>query len=176
MAGLKCVFLDMDGIINKAIMINDKPAAPTSVDKLELYPDVAPALERLKAAGYLMISVTNKPDIERGLMTQEDVDAIFQRIREELPQISEIFACFHEGSDCYKPKPGMILEAAKKYDIDLTESYMIGDRCGDIACGQAAGVKTVWVNRQYPLEPTPNPAADYTTDSTGHAIDWILGV
>jgi D-glycero-D-manno-heptose 1,7-bisphosphate phosphatase len=175
MGKLKCVFLDADGVLNTAIMVNDKPAAPTSVDKLDIPDEVYPSLERLKEAGYMMVTITNKPDIERGLMTQEDVDAIFAEMRKQLPQITEIFACFHEGAPCYKPKPGMILEAAKKYDIDLEQSFMIGDRCGDVACGKAAGVKTIWINRHYPLEPKPDPAADFTTESLSQAIDHILG-
>ena len=84
MGKLKCIFLDADGVLNRAIMVNDKPAAPTSVDKLDIPDEVYPSLERLKDAGYLMVTITNKPDIERGLMTQEDVDAIFAEMQYHL--------------------------------------------------------------------------------------------
>ncbi len=173
MGKFKAVFLDADGVLNMAIMINDKPAAPTSIDKLIIPDEVLPCLDRLKAAGYLLICVTNKPDIERGLMTQEQVNSIFSEFRRLLP-LDDIYACYHEGTSCYKPKPGLILEAVKKYNIDLTQSYMIGDRCTDVQCGQAAPCKTIWINRHYPLEALPNPPADFTAASLTEAVDWVI--
>lgn len=173
MGKLKCAFLDADGVLNKAIMVDDKPAAPTSVAELVIPAEVKPALERLKKAGYLLICITNKPDIERGLMTQEAVDSIFAEMRRQLP-LDDIFACYHEGSDCYKPKPGMILAATKQYNIDLEQSFFVGDRCKDVETGQAAPCTTIWINRHYPLEGSPNPPANYTADSLTDAVNWVL--
>src|SRR5476651_897239 len=121
----KAIFLDSDGVLNTAIMKEGKPLAPTTLAELVIPDEVKPALDRLKAAGYLLICVTNKPDIERGLMTQAEVDAIYQKIRNQLP-LDDICICYHENSDCYKPKPGLLLDAAKKHDIDLAQCYMIG--------------------------------------------------
>jgi D-glycero-D-manno-heptose 1,7-bisphosphate phosphatase len=174
MGRLKAVFLDADGVLNKAIMIDDKPAAPTSVKDLVFFDDVKPSLQRLREAGYLLICVTNKPDVERGLMTQEVVDEILDRYRSEL-KLDDVCVCFHEKDPCFKPKPGMILEAASKHNIDLTQSFMVGDRCKDIECGQAAKVKTIWINWNYPLEGRPDPSADFTADSMEDAANWILG-
>lgn len=174
MGRLKAVFLDADGVLNKAIMVDNKPAAPTSVNDLVFFEDTKPSLKRLRAAGYVLICVTNKPDVERGLMTQQAVDEILEHYKNEL-QLDDVFVCYHEKDPCFKPKPGMILQAAKKHNIDLTQSIMIGDRCKDIECGQAAKVKTVWINWNYPLEDLPNPPADFTAHSLEDAVNWILG-
>jgi D-glycero-D-manno-heptose 1,7-bisphosphate phosphatase len=170
----KAIFLDSDGVLNTAIIKNGKPAAPTTLLELEIPDEVKPSLDKLKTAGYLLICVTNKPDIERGLMTQADVDAIYHKMRYELP-LDDVFICYHENSDCYKPKPGLLLEAAKKYAINLAQSYMIGDRWSDVAAGQNAGCKTVWMDRGYHAEQIPEPPADFTTHSLTAATQWILG-
>ena len=90
----------------------------------------------------------------------------------ELP-LDDVCICYHENSDCYKPKPGLLLDAAKKYEIDLGISYMIGDRWRDIGAGQNAGCKTVWIDRGY-AEKKPSPPADYTAHSLTEAAQWIL--
>jgi D-glycero-D-manno-heptose 1,7-bisphosphate phosphatase len=169
----KAIFLDSDGVLNKAIIKDGKPVAPTTLAELEIPGEVKPSLDKLKAAGYLLICVSNKPDIERGLMTQEMVDAIFQKIRDELP-LDDICICYHENSNCYKPKPGLLLDAAKKYAINLAQSYMIGDRWRDVGAGQNAGCKTIWINRHY-AEKQPDPPADFTANSLAEATEWILG-
>lgn len=171
---VKAIFLDSDGVINTALINPDgKPVAPTSLAELEIPSEVKPSLDRLKAAGYLLICVTNKPDIERGLMTQADVDAIYNKLRRDLP-LDDVFICYQENSDCYKPKPGLLLKATKKYNIDLSQSYLIGDRWRDIGAGQSAPCKTIWINRGY-SEQEPSPPADYTAYSLTDAVDWILG-
>lgn len=168
----KAVFLDSDGVINMAIIKDGKPLAPTTLAELVIPPEVKPALDRLKLAGYLLICVTNKPDIERGLMTQAAVDEIYNKIRQDLP-LDDVFICYSENSDCYKPKPGLILEAAKKYDIDLRLSFMIGDRWRDVGAGQNAFCKTIWIDRDY-TEKKPDPPADYTAHSLTDAMLWIV--
>ena len=168
----KAIFLDSDGVLNVAPIVNGKPAAPSSLAELVIPAEVKPALDRLKAAGYILICVTNKPDVERGLMTQAALDAIYTKMRAELP-LDDVCICYREGSDCYKPKPGMLLTSAKKYNIVLSKSFMVGDRWRDIEAGQNAGCKTVWIDRHY-SERKPDPAADYTAQSLTQAVDWIL--
>jgi len=171
----KAVFLDSDGVINTAIVRDGKAYSPTTVDALIIPNEVKPALARLKNAGFMLLCVTNKPDVARGLMTQENVDAIVAKLRHELP-LDDIFLCMSpdEASPCYKPNPGLLLEGAKKYAIDLKKSYMIGDRYRDVGAGQNAGCKkTIWINRHY-NEPDPSPAADFTANSLKEAVDWLL--
>jgi D-glycero-D-manno-heptose 1,7-bisphosphate phosphatase len=169
----KAIFLDSDGVLNTAIVKEGKPLAPTTLAELEIPDEVKPALDKLKAAGYLLICVTNKPDIERGLMTQAEVDAIYDKMRSELP-LDDVFICYDENSDCYKPKPGLLLAAAEKYNIDLAQSYMVGDRWRDVGAGQNAGCKTVWIDRGYTNDPIPTPPADHTVYSLTEAAQWIL--
>jgi len=169
----KAIFLDADGVLNKAIIKNNKPAAPTSLAQLDIPAEVKPSLDKLKAAGYLLICVTNKPDIERGLMTQEDVNSIYDKIRHDLP-LDDVFICYKENSACYKPNPGLLLEAADKYAIDLNLSYMIGDRWSDVKAGQNAGCKTIWIDRHYENEIKPDPSASYTAETLTEATAWIL--
>ncbi len=168
----KAIFLDSDGVLNTVIMKEGKPAAPTTLAELVIPAEVKPALDKLKAAGYLLICVTNKPDVERGLMTQATVDAIYKKMCAELP-LDDVFICYHENSACYKPRPGLLLEATKKYNIDLSRSYMIGDRWRDIGAGQNAPCKTIWIDRHY-AENKPNPPADFTADSLMQAAEYII--
>lgn len=169
----KAVFLDADGTLNKPILKNGKPEAPTMLAELEIPDEVKPALDQLKASGYLLICVTNKPDIERGLMTQANLDAIMQKLRETLP-LDDIFICYSEHSDCFKPKPGLLLQATHQYDIDLSKSYMIGDLWSDVKAGQNAGCKTIWIDRHYINERQPDPPADYTAESLTEAARWLM--
>ena len=169
----KAIFLDADGVLNKVIIKNGKPVAPTTLAELDIPAEVKPSLNQLKAVGYLLICVTNKPDIERGLMTQVEVDAIYNKLGSDLP-LDDIFICYKENSPCYKPNPGLLLDAAKKYAIDLAQSYMIGDRWRDVGAGQNAGCKTIWIDRGY-IEQKPNPPADHTVYSLAEATQWILG-
>jgi len=172
MMSKKAIFLDSDGVLNKAIMKDGKPVAPTTLSELDIPEEVKPALDRLKAAGYLLICVTNKPDIARGLMTQEAVDTIYEKMRRDLP-LDDFFMCYVENSACYKPQPGLLFDAAKKHAIDLSQSYMIGDRWRDVEAGHHAGCKTVWIDRGY-AEKKPTPPAHYTAHSLTEATQWIL--
>ena len=169
---IKAVFLDEDGVLNEAIVKDGKPSAPINLSELIIPEEVKPALQTLKNAGYLLICATNKPDVERGLMSQKMVDAITNKIMQTLP-LDDMFICYHENTDCYKPAPGLLLSAAKKYSIDLAASYMIGDRWRDIGAGQNAKCKTIWIDRGY-QEKKPNPPADFTVYSLREAVKWIL--
>ena len=135
-----------------------------------------PALTRLKAAGFILLCVSDKPDVARGLMTQADLDASTAKLRQTLPVLDDVFFCMSPDttSPCYKPNPGLLLEGAAKYHIDIQQSYMIGDRWRDVGAGQNAGCKkTIWINRHY-AEADPNPPADHTVSSLTEAVDWIL--
>ena len=169
------IFLDRDGVINEAVLKNNKPYPPASVKEIRIPSHVLPALEQLKRAGFLLIVITNQPDVARGTQTHEGVEAIHSFLRSHLP-LDDIFSCYHDDADnceCRKPKPGLILQASKKYEIDLARSFVIGDRWKDIAAGQAAGCKTIFLNYHY-SEAQPSPPADLTLKSLGEALPWII--
>ncbi len=149
--GLKAVFLDRDGVINHAVIRNGKPYPPASVDELEIIPGAIQAMQKLFEAGYLLIGVTNQPDVARGTQVRQAVELINSAIMDKMP-IKEFFTCYHDDQDgctCRKPKPGLILQAAEKYNIDLSQSWMVGDRWKDIAAGKSAGVRTIFINYNY---------------------------
>lgn len=156
----RAVFLDRDGVLNRAFVRKGKPYPPSSLVEFEILPGVPEALHRLSKAGFLLIVVTNQPDVGRGTQQVDIVEAMHRRLRAELP-IDDIKVCYEEdGPDCkcHKPKPGMLLEAAREHDIDLSRSYMVGDRWRDVGCGLAAGCFTIFVDRGYtePLTVTPH--------------------
>jgi D-glycero-D-manno-heptose 1,7-bisphosphate phosphatase len=158
--GVPAVFLDRDGVINRSVVRDGKPYPPASLEELELIPGAIDSLRKLADAGYLLISVTNQPDVARGSQSREAVEAINSYIKAQLP-VSAIFTCYHDNKDncpCRKPKPGLILQGAQEYDVDLAKSWMVGDRWKDISAGQAAGLRTVFVDYHYKETYSGSPA------------------
>lgn len=157
----RAVFLDRDGVINRAAVRNGKPYPPASVEELEILPGVEKAARDLHDAGFLIIVVTNQPDIATGVQSLEVVEKMHRKLRETLP-IDDIKVCYHSNADactCRKPKPGMLLEAARERDIDLSRSFLVGDRWGDIGAGQAAGCFTFFIDYGYRERTAENPDA-----------------
>jgi transaldolase len=156
----RAVFLDRDGVLNCALVRDGRPYPPATLDEFEILPGVAEALRALDDAGFLLIVATNQPDVARGLQRREVVEAMHRRLLDELP-LDDITVCYETDesrSACYKPKPGMLLEAARKLGIDLASSYMVGDRWRDVGAGKAAGCFTIFIDRGYaePLTDTPD--------------------
>jgi D-glycero-D-manno-heptose 1,7-bisphosphate phosphatase len=148
---VRAVFLDRDGVLNEAVVRDGKPYPPRTVEEFRFVESAAAELGKLKAAGFLLIVVTNQPDVARGTMSRETVEAFDAALRARLP-VDDIFTCFHDdadGCDCRKPKPGLLLKAAEKYGIDLGSSYMIGDRWRDVDAGAAAGCKAILIDCGY---------------------------
>lgn len=171
----RAVFLDRDGVINRAIVRHGKPFPPASIHELEILPGVNDALHSLSGLGFKLIVITNQPDVSRGTMAKATVDEINNHILQSLP-ILEIITCFHDSKDncdCRKPKPGAILNAAHKHSIDLCSSFMIGDRWRDVEAGQRAGCKTIFIDYGYD-EKQPE-SYDYVTTSLSEASKIILG-
>jgi D-glycero-D-manno-heptose 1,7-bisphosphate phosphatase len=144
----RAVFLDRDGVINTGVVKEGKPFAPLTVDEFEIAPGVPEALADLRAAGFLLIVTTNQPDPARGRGTRAEVDAIHAHMRSVLP-LDDVFVCFHDDKDlcaCRKPLPGLIYAAAVQYEVQISRSYMVGDRWRDIGSGKNAGCTTILVN------------------------------
>ena len=169
------VFLDRDGVLNSAVIKGGKPFPPSTVAELEFTADAAALLQNLKSHGYKLLVVTNQPDIARGVTSRESVEAIHQKLSAALP-VDEVFTCPHSDEndcDCRKPKPGLILEAARRHHIDLASSFMIGDRWRDVEAGQNAGVRTILIDDGY-AEKQPARPPDAKVHSLREATEWIL--
>ncbi len=166
------VFLDRDGVINRAIVRDGRPHPPESAAGVEILPGVADALARLKAAGFALIVTTNQPDVARGRQRREEVEAIHARLAAELP-IDEFRVCYHDDADecpCRKPRPGLLQQPPA---YDLARSVMIGDRWRDIEAGRRAGVRaTILVDYRYNEPGASEP--DLRVSSLAEAVPWIL--
>jgi D-glycero-D-manno-heptose 1,7-bisphosphate phosphatase len=171
----RAVFLDRDGVINRAIVKNGKPYPPSNLDELEIPEDVPRALRDLKKAGYFLIVVTNQPDVARGIRRREVVEAIHASLLARLP-LDEILVCYHDDADgcsCRKPLPGLLQQAADKYSIDLSSSFMVGDRWKDIEAGRRAGCTTILIDQHY-AEKGPNQPPHYRVRGLFEAAGCIL--
>ena len=145
------VFLDRDGVLNEVDVCDGTPHPPAGVEQLSLLPGVVEACYRLRQLGFVLIVVTNQPDIARGKQTRDEVDRMHDALRVRLP-LDDIVVCAHDDVDdcpCRKPRPGMILDAATRLDLDLADSVCIGDRWRDVEAGKRAGVMTIFVDRGY---------------------------
>jgi D-glycero-D-manno-heptose 1,7-bisphosphate phosphatase len=147
----RAVFLDRDGVINRAVVRGGKPYPPDSLAELEILPGVNEALKSLRSAGFLNVIVTNQPDVATGKQQRAVVDAMHSKLLQELP-IDAVKVCFHSDADrcvCRKPKPGMLVEASRELDIDLARSFLVGDRWRDISAAQAAGCAALFIDYGY---------------------------
>jgi len=173
-SGQRAVFLDRDGVINQAIVRGGKPYPPANVDELVMQADAPAALQTLKQAGFLLLVVTNQPDIARGKQTLAAVEAIHQALQKALP-LDDFFLCPHDDRDhcaCRKPRPGLLLSGAAKYQVDLSRSFMVGDRWRDIEAGAKAGCATILIDFGY-QEKRSSVQPSATVDSLRAAVDWI---
>lgn len=169
----RAVFLDRDGVINPSVVRDGKPYPPATVEEFRLLPRVREACEQLKSAGFLLIVVTNQPDVARGTQLQSTVEEMHALLRKWIP-VDDVVACYHDGDDCdcRKPKPGMLLSSAKKHNIDLTSSYMVGDRWRDVDCGARAGCTTVFIDYGYAEALRAQP--DYIVADLASAAEIII--
>jgi len=159
----KAVFLDRDGVINEIIYHKEMGIldSPSNADEIKLFPNVGKAINNFKKLGYKVIIVSNQPGIAKDKFDMKGFEKMKEKFHSELEkqgaEVDAEYYCLHhpEGvnkeytgvCDCRKPKPGMILQAAKEHDIDLSESWMIGDGVTDMQAGQKAGVKTIFIGR-----------------------------
>jgi len=169
----RAVFLDRDGVLVRATERDGVPRPPASLADLEILPGVPDACRTLHAAGFLLICVTNQPDIARGNTTAEVVSELNGQLRREL-DLDDVLVCPHDDADdcaCRKPRPGMLVGAAKVWDVDLSTSVMVGDRWRDIEAGEAAGCRTVFVDHGYAERRPEHP--DLVVPDLAAAVPWI---
>jgi D-glycero-D-manno-heptose 1,7-bisphosphate phosphatase len=173
---VRIVFLDRDGVINRALEREARPYPPRTLTEFEILPEVPAACAKLKAAGFLLVVATNQPDVGRGTLDQAVVEEIHAHMVTQLP-IDRVEVCYHAGKgksecDCRKPKPGMLLHAARELKADLTQSWMVGDRWRDVDCGHAAGCRTIFIDRGYAEELKQMP--DFRVKNLLEAAEIIL--
>jgi D-sedoheptulose 7-phosphate isomerase len=171
----RAVFLDRDGVLNRAKVRDGKPFPPTGLEELEVPADVPNALRDLRKNGFELVVVTNQPDVARGTLTRDAVKVINQALASRLP-LDDILVCYHtdrDGCACRKPKPGLMLEAARRHHVDLSASFMVGDRWRDVEAGQNAGCQTILIDNGYREKP-PDHEPDARVRSMQEAADWIL--
>ena len=145
------VFLDRDGVIVEARIVAGVALPEVGPDAVVIPADVPAGVARLRHAGYALVVVTNQPDVARGTTSMEVVDAINERLGNELA-LDAVYVCVHDNTDgcsCRKPGPGMLLDAATDLDLDLGSSWLIGDRWVDIGAAASAGVRSVLLDRPY---------------------------
>lgn len=172
--GARAVFLDRDGVINRPVVRDGKPYPPPLLEDFSLYPETAEACRALKEAGYLLVIVTNQPDVGRGTQERAVVEEMHAAMQKALP-IDRVEVCYDSGSDAsefYKPAPGMLLRAAQELGIQVPGSYLVGDRWRDIDCGVAAGCRTIFIDRGYREALRCRP--DYTVSNLLEAAGIIL--
>ena len=173
--GVPAVFLDRDGVLNRAVVRDGKPYPPRTFEELEILPGVAEACARLRGAGLRLIAITNQPEIARGTLTRDAVDGINRALQREL-RLDDARVCPHDDADrceCRKPAAGLILDAARDWGIALGSSFVVGDRWRDVESGRRAGCKTVFVDHGYSERRPESP--DLVVTNLLDAVSWILG-
>ena len=161
----KAVFLDRDGVINKAFIKNGLPESPNSLSELEILPGVKESILRLKKLNFICLVVTNQPDVQRGKIKKNTIIKMNNFLKKKI-ELDDIFVCYHDDHDncnCRKPKPGLLLQARKKWNVDFKKSFIVGDRWRDIQAGKKVGCKTIFLDYKYKDIKPKNP--DYVTDT-----------
>jgi D-glycero-D-manno-heptose 1,7-bisphosphate phosphatase len=173
---MKAVFLDRDGVV-----VEDKHYQFKTSD-MRILDGVPEAIARLNKAGYLVVIISNQSGVARGYFTEKDVRAFNEHLVAELKtrgaRIDAVYYCPHHPTkakvekyrvdcDCRKPKPGMLIKAAKEHDIVLSGSWMVGDKDSDVQAGKSAGCRTICIGEG-------KSAADATAPDIRGAVDIIL--
>lgn len=171
------VFLDRDGTLNAPLVRDGKPYPPATPDEFLLIDGVAEACAQLTAAGFALVVATNQPDVGRGTQSRESVEAMHAKLLQLIPTIARVEVCYAPGNESppspdRKPAPGMLLRAAHQLGLDLSRSWMVGDRWRDIDCGHNAGVKTIFIDWGYDEKLRAQP--DCTVKTFAEAARIIL--
>lgn len=166
------VFLDRDGVLNETLVRENKAYAPLSLEHFRLVGGIEAQIRRLRTAGFVCIVVTNQPEVARGALDLVTLERMHDILRTSVG-VDDICVCLHDpsdGCDCHKPKPGMLYAATERWNLDLRESFVVGDRWRDIEAGRAAGCYTILLERPYSACTT----ADARVGNIVEAVDLIL--
>ncbi len=173
----KAAFLDRDGVLNRKA---PEGQYVTRWEEMEFLPGVSEAVRSLNQAGYFVVVVSNQRCVAKGLITAAELESMHARMRDEFAaagaRIDAIYYCPHDFEppcSCRKPKPGMLLEAARVHELDLAESWMIGDSAHDVEAGRSAGCRTV---RLIEGDESSAGNADVVASSLPDAVHRILEI
>jgi D-glycero-D-manno-heptose 1,7-bisphosphate phosphatase len=145
------VFLDRDGVLVREIVVDGVARAPLRVEDFVILADARDQVDRLHRAGFQCVVFTNQPEVARGLLSREVLEDMHRRLR-EVTSVNDILVCPHDDADecaCRKPRPGMLLEAARRAQLELVDSFVVGDRWRDIDAGRSVGCYSILVERPY---------------------------
>tara|TARA_Y100000022_G_C13186905_1_gene346159 strand:- start:256 stop:780 length:525 start_codon:yes stop_codon:yes gene_type:complete len=171
---MRALFLDRDGVINRSFIKNGKPKAPLNIKDLIFLPNVKDKLIKIKKKNFLIIVISNQPDIQKGLISIKTIESMNKKILSSLP-IDEIYICPHSkdfGCDCRKPRNKFFKKAINKYDINPLKSFMVGDRKSDIDSVLSLKIPSIFIDRNYS---EPKPFSQISTfRSSSKALNYIL--
>ena len=171
----RAVFLDRDGVLNRVFVRDNVSYPPATLDEVELMPGAIEMAVRLRELGFYRLVVTNQPDVARGRQQKERVAEINDYMVERL-RLDAVYTCYHDtsdGCDCRKPQPGLLLQAAREWSVNLERSFLVGDRYNDIEAGRQAGCITFLFNQGYAGRPGVEP--DYRVSSLAEVVNIIAG-
>ena len=155
----KAIFFDRDGVLNETLLKNGKPYAPRNIKDFKIVSDADSILNYLASLNYLIFVVTNQPDVGNGYTDKQIVEEMHKMISDQLP-VQEIFTCYHSRNDncpCRKPKTGMLEKAYKKFNLEIKDCFIVGDRFSDIEAGKKFKFQTVMIGSGYGEKPIIKP-------------------
>ncbi len=166
----KAIFFDRDGVLNRTIIVNRKPKAPKKLEEFKLYKNLEKGFQKLKKKNFLIYVVTNQPDFERNDKTIKKMHSV---LKKSFP-IQKIYCCFNKknSSEYKKPNIGMVKNLIKEKKINLSQSYVVGDRWRDIDFAHNLNCKSIFIDRKYNEKLNKKP--NYICISTSQAINIIL--
>lgn len=176
-SSMKIVLLDRDG----TVLVDPPDRSVDRIDKIELYQDTIEALRYLADHDFAAIFVTNQTAIAEGKMDEAQYWRVHEAMMEQLkPSGLSVLKCYlcphgpNDGCACRKPKPGMLLDAIRDYNLDASSVYMVGDRPTDVQAGQSAGLRTVLVSTSELSECPPDVRPDYVAASLSDAVKYVV--
>jgi D-glycero-D-manno-heptose 1,7-bisphosphate phosphatase len=186
----RAIFLDRDGVLNDLVYYADtgEHESPRTSADFRLLPDVTESLQRLQSAGWILFVVSNQPSYAKGKCTLDDLHGVEAALASMLAQHDiairdfyydythpqAVLADYRRVSLTRKPAPGFLLQAAQDHAIDLTQSWMVGDRDTDIQCGQAAGCQTALITTSADAAKRGQSHPDLICDTLTHVVDTLL--
>ncbi|MFZ1728610.1 MAG: HAD-IIIA family hydrolase [Bacteroidota bacterium] len=170
----KAVFLDRDGVLNRIVMRGGVVSSPWSIGEFFILPEAVAFCDTLRNANWLLVVVTNQPDIERGNLSADELASMHAELQRVVcPAAIEVCMSGDDSDNRRKPNPGMLLDSAAALGIDLASSWILGDSRKDIGAGHAAGVRTLLLATDY--NKAAQGAADFDAASHEEALAIILG-